>query len=63
MCSSLFFKFLKHLIEVYLIYNIVLISVIQQSDSVRHIYILILIGWEMVKFHNRSLSSISEEVI
>ena len=35
--SFLFFFFL-FLIEVYLVYNVVLISAAQQSDSVMHIY-------------------------
>ena len=34
-----YFLFLIYFIEVYLIYNVVLISTIQQSDSVIHIYI------------------------
>ena len=35
-----YFYVLIYFIEVYLIYNIVLVSDIQQSDSVIHIYIL-----------------------
>ena len=35
---SLFFSFLIYFIEVSLIYNVVLISAVQQSDSVIHIY-------------------------
>ena len=39
--SFLFFKFLFY-IGVYLIYNVVLVSGIQQSDSVLHIHMSIL---------------------
>ena len=35
-----FLSFLKNFIEVQLTYNVVLISAVQQSDSVIHVYIL-----------------------
>ena len=35
-------KFMAFLIEIQLLYNIVLISAVQQSDSVMHIYVLLL---------------------
>ena len=43
--------FLIYLIEVYLIYNVVLISTVQQSDSVMHRYIFFFIFFSIMVYY------------
>ena len=49
----LFFFFKKFLIKLQLIYNIVSISAVQQSDPVIHIYILFLMLFSIMFYHKR----------
>ena len=58
--TELFFYIKKkvYFIEVQLIYNVVLISTVQQSDSVIHIYIFFFIFFSIMVYHKIEYSSL-----